>query len=84
MPKPKLKNELAFIDNRINRLVGQIEGVRRMIHSGRSSDEVTQQILAARQALSKLGLVVLKEGLSKMPEKHHKKIDSMLEKIFRI
>jgi len=78
------KEKSSPIDNRINRLIGQIEGVRRMINSNRPADEITQQILAARQALSKLGLVVLKEGIMKMPEKHHKKIDSMLEKIFRI
>lgn len=72
------------IDNRINRLVGQIEGVRRMIHSNRPADEITQQILASRQALSKLGLVVLKEGIMKVPDRQHKKIESMLEKIFRI
>ena len=79
-----IKEKSSPIDNRINRLVGQIEGVRRMIHSNRPSDEVTQQILAARQALSKLGLVVLKEGIMKLPDRQHKKIESMLEKIFRI
>lgn len=79
-----LKEKSSPIDNRINRMIGQIEGVRRMIHAGRPSDEVTQQILAARQALSKLGLVVLKEGIMKLPDRQHKKLESMLEKIFRI
>ncbi len=78
------KEKATPVDNRINRLIGQIEGIRRMINSNRPPDEITQQILAARQALSKLGLVVLKEGIMKVPDRQHKKIESMLEKIFRI
>jgi DNA-binding FrmR family transcriptional regulator len=43
------------MDTRINRLVGQIEGIRRMINSKRKSGDVVQQILAAREALTKIG-----------------------------
>ena len=71
------------IDSRMNRLVGQIEGIRRMIHSGRKSEEVTQQILAAREALSKIGLLVLKEGIGNSL-KDKKRTNKLLEKVFRI
>ena len=71
-------------DARMNRLVGQIEGIRRMINGGRKTDDVVQQILAARQALSRIGLIVLKEELLKTTAKNPKRIEKMLEKIFRI
>jgi len=57
-------------DARMNRLVGQIEGIRRMINGG--------------QALSRIGLIVLKEELLKTTAKNPKRIEKMLEKIFRI
>lgn len=72
------------IDARINRLVGQIEGIRRMVHSKRDCTDIAQQILAAREALSKIGLLVLKEGICKVPPHQNKKIESMLERVFRI
>lgn len=71
------------INSRLNRLVGQIQGVRRMIEKNRSAEEVAQQILAAREALSKVGLLILKEELGQKngtPEKNKK----LLEKIFRL
>lgn len=71
------------LDSRVNRLVGQIEGMRRMMHSGRKTEDVVQQILAARQALSRIGIVLLKEELAKSAGKDQKKIERLLEKIFR-
>ena len=72
------------MDIRINRLVGQIEGIRRMINSKRKSGEVVQQILAAREALTKIGMMVLKEELGEASGKNKAKMDKLLEQIFRI
>lgn len=69
-------------DSRINRLVGQIEGIRRMINSGRDTEDVVQQIMAARQALSRIGLMMLKDDIVKT--KNPKHTQKMLEKIFRV
>lgn len=71
------------IDSRINRLVGQIEGIRRMINGGRDCEDVAQQILAAREALSKIGLLVLKDGICKTSS-NPKSTEEILEKVFRI
>ena len=51
------------LDSRMNRLVGQLEGIRRMIKSDRKTDDVIQQIMAAGQALSRIGILLLKEEL---------------------
>lgn len=75
--------EKKAINSRLNRLVGQIQGVRGMIVKNRSAEEITQQILAAREALSKVGLLVLKDeltGTKLSPEKTKR----LLQKIFRI
>ena len=72
------------MDTRINRLVGQIEGIRRMINSKRKSGDVVQQILAAREALTKIGMLVLKEEFGEASGKNKAKMDKLLEQIFRI
>ena len=71
-------------DARINRLIGQIEGIRRMINSKRKADDTVQQIMAARQALSRIGLLLLKRELSDSAGKNSKKMENLLEKIFRV
>ena len=75
------------LDTRMNRLIGKLEGIRRMINGGRKSDDVVQQILAARQALTRIGLVLLREELTKKSggtpgSAHEKQIQKLLEKIF--
>lgn len=72
------------IDSRLNRLIGQIEGIRRMIHAGRPPGEITQQIMAARQALSKVGVHVFKEGILTTPTSQKKKIERMIETVFKV
>lgn len=83
---PSEKKKPNPLDVRMNRLIGQLEGIRRMINGGRTSDDVVQQILAARQALTKIGLVLLREELVKKSQKtggaDEKQIQKLLEKIF--
>lgn len=77
-------NKVSDTDARINRLIGQIEGIRRMINGKRKADDTVQQIMAARQALSRLGLIVLRNELVDTSGKNSKKIENLLEKIFRV
>ncbi len=72
------------LDSRMNRLIGQLEGIRRMINSGRKSDDIVQQIIAAKQALTRIGQIVLKEELAESSGKNRKKVEKMIEKIFRV
>lgn len=73
------------IDSRINRLVGQIEGIRKMVHNKRDCSEIAQQILAAREALSKIGLIVMKQGICAISKgKETAKMEKMMERVFRI
>lgn len=49
--------------NRVNRIVGQVEGIRRMIEEDRYCVDVLLQIAAARAALDQLGKQILSAHL---------------------
>lgn len=71
------------LDLRINRLVGQIQGIRKMIHENRDHASIAQQIIAAREALSRLGLLVMKKGMLESPQ-DTEKIEKLMKAVFRI
>lgn len=54
-------NDCIEIKKKYNRIRGQIEGVGRMIDEKRDRLEIIQQISAVRNALSSLGVELLKE-----------------------
>jgi len=72
------------LDKRINRLVGQINGIRKMIHAKREPGAIAQQIIAAREALSRLGLIVMTEGIHAASPESEKKITKLMKIVFRI
>ena len=72
------------INTRINRLIGQIEGIRGMISKKRDCAEVAQQILAAREALSKIGIIIMKEGICRIRSQNKKKVERLMERVFRM
>ena len=47
--------------NRINRIEGQIEGIKKMYESGRACVDIVQQVQASRAALGKLATLLLSE-----------------------
>jgi DNA-binding FrmR family transcriptional regulator len=49
--------------NRINRIIGQMNGIQRMIDENRYCGDVLTQIAAAESALQGLGYLVLKEHM---------------------
>ncbi len=73
--------EKTDLDKRINRLVGQIEGIRRMVHQGREATAVLQQILAAREALSKIGILLMKQTLLSSKTDN---IERIIREVFRM
>ena len=48
---------------RINRIVGQVAGIQRMIDDERTCNEILQQVTAVRSALDQLGVTLLTEHL---------------------
>ena len=84
MPIAKPSKNKTDIDKRLNRLVGQIEGIRKMIDQDRDCTEITQQILASREALTKIGVLILKQGATSLSTKNAKKIEEIFQKVFRV
>jgi len=57
----KLKKE--DIDKRLNRIIGQLNGIKKMIGDDRECPEVLVQIAAARSALTTLGLLITEDHI---------------------
>ena len=73
------------LQTKLNRIRGQVEGISRMIEEGRDCMDVVQQILAARNALSKVGKEYLtKEAVQCSTSKNKEKMDDILKQLFAI
>lgn len=48
----------AEITNRLKRVEGQIRGLQRMVDEGRDCEAILTQLMAARSALDRVGLLV--------------------------
>lgn len=53
-----MQEERQNIINRLNRIEGQVKGIRRMIEEEQSCSEVLMQIAAVKAAVAKVGTVV--------------------------
>jgi len=49
------------LTTRLRRVEGQIRGIQRMIEDGRDCEDVITQLMAARAALDKAGLLIVSE-----------------------
>ncbi len=74
------KNEKA-----LRRIAGQVQGIERMYKGKKSCMEIVQQILAAREALGRVGKELLKKEVSRCinDEKESKKLDKVLLQLFK-
>ena len=54
------KEELV---HRLNRISGQIGGIKRMVEEDRECPDLLMQIAAARAALAKLGMIITEDHL---------------------
>ncbi|MFH1367049.1 MAG: metal-sensitive transcriptional regulator [Patescibacteria group bacterium] len=52
------------VKSRLHRLVGQIQGVEKMMESNRDCQEIIQQLMAARASLEKICLAILHDETS--------------------
>lgn len=60
---PRQEKELKQLKNRINRIVGQMNGIGKMLDDNRYCGDILTQIAAAESALAALGYAVLKEHM---------------------
>ena len=70
---------------RINRLVGQLKGIERMIDTERECAEVLQQISAVKKAIDGLSKEILMADICRlMPKEDTKKVERMVERAINL
>lgn len=74
---------------RMNRIIGQCEGIRRMIQEERACPQIIQQLVAVRAALAQAGVRVLKTEAHRCfsgpdPQASLGTFEEMVDSIFRL
>ena len=69
------------LDQRINRIVGQLKGIQRMVKDKRECGDVLQQGSAIKKAIDGLSKeIVVKNMCEFLPEKDVSKVERMIER----
>jgi DNA-binding FrmR family transcriptional regulator len=69
------------LKKRINRIVGQLHGIEKMVQGERECTEVLQQLTAIKKAVDGLSKEILVSDICKyVPEKDSKKIEQMVQR----
>ena len=70
---------------RINRIIGQLKGIEKMINSKRDCPEVLQQISAVKKAIDGLSKeIVISDICRIIPEQDSRKIERMVERAINL
>ena len=60
---PRSEEQRKLLDNRLNRIVGQLNGIRKMLDENRYCGDILTQIAAVESALQSMGYLILKEHM---------------------
>jgi len=60
---PRSEEELKLLKNRLNRMIGQLNGIGRMLDENRYCGDILTQIAAVESALQSMGYIILKEHM---------------------
>ena len=60
---PRSDEERRQLDNRLNRMIGQLNGIRKMLDENRYCGDILTQIAAVESALQAMGYLILKEHM---------------------
>ena len=69
---------------RVNRIIGQLNGIKKMLQNERDCSSILLQIGAIKAAVNNLGLEIAKGAVCEFPEAQRTKIEAMLKEISRI
>lgn len=61
--QPRSEEDIKALKNRIHRMVGQLNGIEKMIDENRYCGDVLVQISAVEKALQNFGYIVLQDHL---------------------
>ncbi len=60
---PRSEENQKALQNRLNRMIGQLGGIKKMIDDNRYCGDILTQIAAVESALQNFGYVILKDHL---------------------
>ena len=67
---------------RINRIIGQLKGIDRMITQKRGCDEILQQIKAVKKAINGLSQEIIVSDICRyVPSKNHREINKTIKNV---
>jgi len=73
------------INQRVNRIIGQLRGIERMIEKNRSCDEILQQISAVKKAIDGLSKeLVISDICRIVPKDKTQEITKMVERVISL
>jgi len=73
------------LSQRINRVIGQLKGIQRMVEEKRECSDVLQQISAVKKAIDGLSKeIVVSNICSYIPNKDAEKIGRMIERAINL
>ena len=61
---PRSEDGVKQLQNRLNRIIGQVNGISKMLEDNRYCGDILTQVAAVESALQSFGYVVLKEHLN--------------------
>lgn len=73
------------VNKRINRIIGQLRGIERMVGQERDCSEILQQVSAIKKAIDGLSTEIVVSGVCKLvPKEETKKVEKMLERAINL
>jgi len=78
MSKPKKQTP---VQSHVNRIIGQVQGVKKMIEAKKDSVETVTQIMAAKASLEQLAVKILKQEAAVC---NKAKVDKIVDRLFKL
>ncbi len=73
------------LQKRINRIIGQLRGIEKMVNADRDCSEILQQVSAIKKAIDGLSTEIVVSGVCKLvPKEETKKVEKMLERAINL
>lgn len=72
------------VQNRIAKIEGQLNGIRKMLNNDKACTDVVTQVLAIKEAVSSLGVEILKDDLICNRKKLNNLDEKYLKTLFKI
>lgn len=81
----ELKTDTVELQKRINRIIGQLKGIEKMVGSNRDCSDVLQQISAIKKAVDGLSKEILISDICQyVPEDKAKEVGKMVERAINL